>query len=246
MTAQVTTALVVVSHSAALASGVVEVAAQMAPDVKIRPAGGTQDGGIGTSYELVEQAVSALLGEGAGGVVLLTDLGSATLTAEAVLEALEDPRAQVADAPLVEGAVAAAVAAQGGADVAAVVAAAGTARGAPQSSDGEPAGTAAAAPPTDPSAAPDAAEPDDDAVRRTLTLHNPLGLHARPAALVARMAADHDAAVRLNGVDAASVLALMALGLTAGAEVALSATGPQAHEAVDAIATEVEGGFGEL
>jgi phosphoenolpyruvate---glycerone phosphotransferase subunit DhaM len=232
MTTGPRTALVVVSHSAQLASGVVEVAAQMAPDVLFRPAGGTDDGGIGTSYDLVEQAVTAVLGEGASGVVLLTDLGSATLTADAVLETLDDPRARVVDAPLVEGAVAAAVAAQGGADLDGVTAAARTALA--------PSGPAAGP-------VPEVVEPDvGPVVNRTLTLRNPLGLHARPAALVARMAADRDAVVRLNGVDAASVLALMALGLTAGAELSLSATGPQAQDAVDAIAAEVEAGFGEL
>ncbi|MPV39216.1 dihydroxyacetone kinase phosphoryl donor subunit DhaM, partial [Georgenia subflava] len=118
------TGLVVVSHSARLAEGVVEVAAQMAPDVALRAAGGTDDGGIGTSFEKVEAAVAELLDDGGvAGVVVLTDLGSATMTAESVLDMLDDDvaaRVVLADGPLVEGAVAGAVAAQGGADAAAV------------------------------------------------------------------------------------------------------------------------------
>ena len=114
-----TTAIVVVSHSAQLADGVCELAAQMAPDVRLVAAGGTDDGRLGTSFELVAQAVRQAVAE-AGGVVVLTDLGSATMTAEAVLEMLDDDRVVAADGPLVEGAVAAAVAAQGGANVGAV------------------------------------------------------------------------------------------------------------------------------
>ena len=50
---------VIVSHSASLASGVCELAAQMAPDVHFEAAGGTDDGRIGTSYDLVETALEA-------------------------------------------------------------------------------------------------------------------------------------------------------------------------------------------
>lgn len=227
-----TTALVLVSHSATLANGCAEVAAQMAPEVDIRPAGGLQDGGIGTSYDLVEQAVQGALDAGAQAVVLFTDLGSATLTAESVLELVDDERVLLADAPFVEGAVAAAVAAQGGGDGPAVQeagqSAADSFRPAPQA-PAQQGGTEAAGEP----------------VQRTLTLRNRLGLHARPAAMLARRAAEMDATIRVNDIDATSVLALMGLGLTGGAQVELSATGPQAEQAVDVLAAEIEAGFGE-
>lgn len=118
-------ALVVVSHSAKLAEGVVELAAQMAKDVQLRAAGGTEDGRIGTSYELVSSAVSELRAAGHD-VAILTDLGSATMTVESVLDFLDEQEAEhvrFADGPLVEGAVAAAVTAQVGGDLEAVVAA---------------------------------------------------------------------------------------------------------------------------
>ncbi|MFD1102727.1 dihydroxyacetone kinase phosphoryl donor subunit DhaM, partial [Schaalia naturae] len=121
-------ALVVVSHSDLLARGVAEVAGQMAPDVLVEAAGGTDDLSLGTSYDRVEHAVDAALESVGGddapagaGVVVLTDLGSATMTVESVLDMADDAgRLVFADAPLVEGAVAAAVRAQLGDDVAAV------------------------------------------------------------------------------------------------------------------------------
>ncbi|UFU04128.1 PTS-dependent dihydroxyacetone kinase phosphotransferase subunit DhaM [Ruania suaedae] len=232
-----TTALVLVSHSAALAAGVAEVAAQMAPQVSLRPAGGTEDGRIGTSYDLVEGAVTDLLDGGARSVVILTDLGSAAFTAESVVEMLDDERVLQADAPFVEGAVAAAVTAQGGGDGPAVLAAAheaGAGFGSVTTA-GAPADTG------DARDAPDRGE----VLSRTLVLRNRLGLHARPAALLARRVGTFDAEVSLNGVDAASVLAIMGLGLTGGDELALQASGREAAQALDAVQAEVDAGFGE-
>ena len=117
--------LVIVSHSAQLAAGVVELASQMAKDVQLRAAGGTDDGRIGTSFDKVSEAVNELRAAGHD-VAILTDLGSATMTVEAVLDFLdEDEQAHVkfSDGPLVEGAVSAAVTAQVGGDLDAVVAA---------------------------------------------------------------------------------------------------------------------------
>ena len=230
------TAVLLVSHSAQLAAGVAEVAEQMAPDVLIRPAGGTEDGRIGTSYDLVDQAVTGLLDDGAAAVVLLTDLGSAALTAESVLELRADDRLWLADAPFVEGAVAAAVAAQGGGDAEAVRAAAQDAAATFAADGGAQAGT---------QAHPSGPQAGEDALERTLVLRNELGLHARPAAQLARKMSEFDAEVSVNGVDAASVLALMGLGLTGGAEIHVRASGPQATEALALLEADVEAGFGE-
>ncbi|GAA4286692.1 dihydroxyacetone kinase phosphoryl donor subunit DhaM [Georgenia daeguensis] len=258
MSAAPTTALVIVSHSARLAEGVVEVASQMAPDVALRAAGGTDDGGIGTSFDAVSSAVAELLGsDGVTGVTVLTDLGSATMTAESVIESLDDDdaaRVTLADGPLVEGAVAGAVAAQGGADhaaVARVVAEAAGSFGAAADVTVPAEGVAAAV-----GAAADGAETRADgaggdgaggagALSRTFTLTNEVGLHARPAALLARLVAGYDATVAVNGVDGASVLALMGLGLEKGDEMLVTASGPQAAEALDGVAAAVAEGFGE-
>jgi phosphoenolpyruvate---glycerone phosphotransferase subunit DhaM len=118
--------IVVVSHSSSLASGVADLAGQMAgPDVRIEAAGGASDGGLGTDAERVGQAIADA--DAGDGVVVLCDLGSAILT---VRELLEDHAGQVvlADAPVVEGAVAAAVVASAGRDVHEVARAAEEAR----------------------------------------------------------------------------------------------------------------------
>lgn len=119
--------IVLVSHSAVMAAGLRELLAELGSGgVTVAVAAGTEDGGLGTSYELIAQAVRAA--DGGAGVVVLPDLGSSVLTARAVLE--DDPRADVVlvDAPFVEGAVSAAVIAGTGAGLAEVVAAAEQAR----------------------------------------------------------------------------------------------------------------------
>ena len=103
------------SHSAKLAEGVAELAAQMAPDVTVAARRRPVRRRIGTDYDAVVAA--AQRADSGDGVVLLYDLGSAQMTAELAVESLADPSAAVvADAPLVEGAIAAAVAAQARAD----------------------------------------------------------------------------------------------------------------------------------
>ncbi len=226
-------ALVLVSHSADIANGTAEVAGQMAPDVVLLPAGGI-DEGIGTSVDRVMAAVEDGLARCEGGVVVLTDLGSALLTTDLVLEMVESDAIKVPKAPFVEGAVSAAVAAQQGGDLAAVEAAAleAGAQFAPEAGSPAPAGAEAAA--------------LDGRVSATVTLRNPLGLHARTAAVVARAVADSGASVTIDGVDGASVLALMALGATGGHELTVTGSGDGAQAAVDAVVTLVDSGFGEV
>ena len=103
---------VIVSHSGKLAEGVVDLAKMMAPDVPMAAAGGLEDGSFGTSFERILEAVNEVYSE--DGVILLMDLGSAVMTAEMVLESLEGQKLVMADCPLVEGAVVAAVNAAGG------------------------------------------------------------------------------------------------------------------------------------
>ncbi|MFJ8109573.1 PTS fructose transporter subunit IIA [Streptomyces sp. NPDC096132] len=119
--------IVLVSHSAAVATAVADLARGLAGGgaaVPVAAAGGTEGGGLGTSAELVA-AAAASVDRGAG-VALLTDLGSAVLTVKALLaEGDELPEtARLVDAPFVEGAVAAVVTAATGADLDAVEAAA--------------------------------------------------------------------------------------------------------------------------
>src|SRR5919112_610425 len=82
----VSVGLVVVSHSAKVAEGVVELAAQMAAEVRIRAAGGTADGGIGTDATLIAEAIAAA--DDGEGVLVLVDLGSAVLSAQLAIDEL--------------------------------------------------------------------------------------------------------------------------------------------------------------
>ncbi|OKJ92194.1 dihydroxyacetone kinase phosphoryl donor subunit DhaM [Amycolatopsis sp. CB00013] len=220
--------IVLVSHSSKLAEGLAELAAQMAPDVTIAAAGGLADGGIGTDYDEVVAATQRA--DSGSGVVLLYDLGSAQMTAELAVESLADPSAAVVvDAPLVEGAIAAAVAAQGGADRKAV---------------GEAAASAGAPPDL---TFDEGAQDGESSVE--LTLRNDVGLHARPAAVLVRSIAGLDAqvTVRLGDetADANSVLALMALGARQGDRIEVRAKGSQADEALTKVKDLVEQNFGE-
>ena len=105
--------IVVVSHSREIASGTADLAGQMAgPDVRIRAAGGDPAGRLGTDGDRVRSAIADA--DAGDGVLVLGDLGSAILTARAVLEDSGNGHVLLADAPLVEGAVAAAVAASAG------------------------------------------------------------------------------------------------------------------------------------
>jgi len=106
-----TVGLVIVSHSAQLAEGVVELAGQMAQGkVAIAAAGGTSNGALGTSVEKIVAALNQV--DGPDGILVLLDLGSAAMATEMAVEALsneQQSRVVISPAPLVEGAVIAAV-----------------------------------------------------------------------------------------------------------------------------------------
>ncbi|MGW8974218.1 dihydroxyacetone kinase phosphoryl donor subunit DhaM [Streptomyces platensis] len=124
--------VVLVSHSGPVAESVATLAVGLAgggDTVPVAAAGGTPDGGLGTSAELITEAARSV--DRGAGVAVLVDLGSAVLTVKALIaEGDELPEgARLVDAPFVEGAVAAVVTASAGADLDAVAAAAGEAYG---------------------------------------------------------------------------------------------------------------------
>ncbi|WP_375406302.1 dihydroxyacetone kinase phosphoryl donor subunit DhaM [uncultured Amnibacterium sp.] len=208
--------VVFVSHSARIAEGVVELAGQMAPNVALIAAGGTDEGGIGTSYDKVLEAIGGA--DGGQGVLLIGDLGSAILTAETAVDLLDQAPTggiRVLDVPIVEGGVAAAVAAESGADLDAVARAA----------TGEPPALAAV----------------DGPARATVVIADPEGLHARPAAALVRLVAGFDARVTVNGADASSLLRVIALGLRRDEEVTVRGSGAEAQQAVDAVVALLAG-----
>ncbi|TYL36044.1 PTS mannose transporter subunit IID [Natronococcus pandeyae] len=101
--------IVVVSHSRQAADGIREIAQEMGGDARIEAVGGTEDGRIGTTPGPIREAIEAIGSE--GGVVVLVDLGSAVMNAELAIEEAAVDEVAIADAPILEGALNAAVAA---------------------------------------------------------------------------------------------------------------------------------------
>ena len=122
--------IVLVSHSAELARGLADLARQVAgPEVRIEAAGGGPEGILGTSGDVVRRAIAGA--DQGDGVVILCDLGSAILTVRHVLEGNgHGGTIRLVDAPLVEGAIAAAVVSAAARPLDEVVQAAEEARGA--------------------------------------------------------------------------------------------------------------------
>lgn len=125
--------VVLVSHSSELADATADLAKALVGSgdpAPVAAAGGVEGGGIGTSSTLVREAVKAV--DGGCGVVVLCDMGSAVLTMKALLaetgEGALPKDVRIADAPFVEGAVAALVTASTGADLDAIMAATDDAR----------------------------------------------------------------------------------------------------------------------
>jgi phosphoenolpyruvate---glycerone phosphotransferase subunit DhaM len=122
--------IVLVSHSFELAHGLAALASQVAGnDVRVEPAGGGPNGTLGTTGDVVWNAISRA--ECGQGVVVLADLGSSVLTVRHLLEeARGNGHVRLVDAPFVEGAIAAAVMSSAGQDLEEVARAAEEARGA--------------------------------------------------------------------------------------------------------------------
>ena len=238
--------IVIVSHSFRIAEGVAELAREMGgPDIRLETAGGLDmpDHPIGTDAVLVMQAIERAWSE--DGVLVLMDLGSAVLSAEMAMDLLESgqrERIQLCEAPLVEGAVAAAVTAKMGASLDAVAAEARGGLASKITHLGTPA--ADAGPATD--------RPEGEVVVTRMTVTNPHGLHARPAARFVQTASSFDAVVQVrdltNGrgpANAKSLNAIATLGAATGHELEVAATGPQAAEAVAAVEALASRNFDE-
>lgn len=246
-----TVGIVLVSHSAAVANGAAELARAMAGDVAVEPAGGLDEPGepLGTDAVRVADAIGRA--DSGDGVLVLMDLGSAVLSAETALDLLDgvDDAGEVrlTAAPLVEGAVAAAVAAQAGGSLADVEAEARRGLAAKAAHLGEEQ-------PAEEPAGEQAAAPDEagEGARAVLDVPNQHGLHGRPAARFVRTVARFDAEVRVadltNGrgpVSARSLAGIMALGVDRGHRIEVTATGGEAAAAIDALRALAAEGYGD-
>ena len=237
--------IVVVSHSAPLAEAAVELAMQMVhvdrPPVAL--AAGA-DGGLGTDATAVATAIAEA--DRGDGVAILVDLGSALMSAELGIELYGQPDTDVRilPAPFVEGLILAVIQASVGGSLDSVAREAAGAM-APK--------LAAIGVPEEAPAAPVAASPevasDGEALAEAVVV-NANGLHPRPAALLVAEARKFDADVKVRCRDIGPVSAKSSVGLASlqaqkGDTLRLSATGPEAEQAGQALAQFVSSGFGE-
>ncbi|QHG19607.1 phosphoenolpyruvate--protein phosphotransferase [Nostoc sp. ATCC 53789] len=241
--------IVIVSHSKQLALGVRELAAQMVQgQVSIAVAAGIEDpeNPLGTDPIQVYEAIASVFSD--DGVLVLMDLGSALLSAEMAIEFLPEAQQQkvyLCEAPLVEGAVAAVVAAAAGKNIHQVMA---EARG------------ALLAKATQLGVSPLSVVSDNIEVRNSefpvkeirLIVSNRLGLHARPAAQFVGTVARFQSQILVQNltrntelVRGDSINQVTTLGVRQGHELVITATGSDADEALAALQALFANNFGE-
>jgi len=233
--------VVIVSHSAKLAEGILELASQVARDkVRVAAAGGTTDAAnpIGTDAFRVLAAIEAV--DSGDGVLVLMDLGSAVLSAETAIELLDEARrsrVRLSAGPLVEGAIAAISMAAAGGSLDEIAA---------------EAESALAAKTSQLPMVEQAFNLPARAEERQVMLRNRLGLHARPAARLIRLARTFDARVTLENLtahtgpfDAASLNGMLSLRARQDHQVLLRAQGGQAREAIAELAGFLASGCGD-
>ncbi len=251
-----------VSHSRALAEAAMALAGEMT-DPEHRPAilvaAGLDAQTFGTDAAAVSEAITEA--DSGDGVLVLLDLGSAVLSAEMALEFVDPElaeRVRVSGAPLVEGLVAAAVAAGAGADLVTA------AREAEQGLVAKAQHLGAGQGHPEPVSAPP--EPDDaehlrasgrggqTGVSRELPVTAPHGLHARPAARFVREVARHPGLqVRVHNldtgkgpVDGRSLTGIATLDARRGHRIEVVAAGEGAADLLDALEDLARSGFGDL
>ena len=234
--------LILVSHHPDIARGIAALAAQMsaAPET-IHTAAGIDDADnpIGTDAVRIMQAI--LDADNPDGILILVDLGSAILSAQTALDLLDDPalaaRCRISAAPLVEGAISAAVAASSGADLETVAREATQALAAKQAALGESA----------PASATPVVAPSGDSA--TITLTNRDGLHARPAARLAAALAPYHARLILTcgdkQADGKSLNQLALLQARCGDRLTLHADGDDAAAALQTFRDLAAANFGD-
>lgn len=241
--------MVIVSHSYWLAQGVLELARQMGgSEMPIAAAGGLDmpDHPIGTDASLILSAIQSVYGP--DGVIVLMDMGSAILSTETALDMLtEEQRSRIllSPAPLVEGAITAAVQIRLGQSLEAIAQEMSKALapkqaqlGAESVRDADDGGAGLST--------------SDEAQRLRLKVPNALGLHARPAARLVQTVGRFKASVSLRNVttnspfvNAASLNNVATLGARFGHEIEFSAIGEQAAEALQAIQVLAAQNFGD-
>ena len=246
-----TVGLVIVSHSAKLAEGVARLAGQMSQGkTPIATAGGTLDDVLGTSVERIVAAIQSVAGS--DGVLVLLDLGSAILSTEMALEMLDEDqreRTRISFAPLVEGAVTAALEASLGRSLAQVQQAAENIASAEQLQLLKPLNRVEEAPVADLETFTEQVPADSAELEATFVLTNPSGLHARPASLFVQTAHGFASRIRVVGhgreSDASSITGILSLGLRQGDTLVIHASGADAQAAIEALSALIRADFYE-
>ena len=245
--------LILVSHHPDIARGIAALAAQMsaAPET-IHTAAGIDDPDNPVGTDAVRIMQTLLEADNPDGILILVDLGSAILSAQTALDLLDDPalaaRCRISAAPLVEGAISAAVAASSGADLETVAREATQALAAKQAALGEESSlTCAAEEGARVKTAPGDNIPSGDST--TITLTNRDGLHARPAARLAAALAPYHARLVLSCGDkqanGKSLNQLALLQARSGDRLTLHADGDDAAAALQTFRELAAANFGD-
>lgn len=234
--------LILVSHHPDIARGIAALAAQMsaAPET-IHTAAGIDDADNPVGTDAVRIMQTLLEADNPDGILILVDLGSAILSAQTALDLLDDPalaaRCRISAAPLVEGAISAAVAASSGADLETVAREATQALAAKQAALGESA----------PASATPVVAPSGDSA--TITLTNRDGLHARPAARLVAALTPYRARLVLScgdkQADGKSLNQLALLQARHGDRLTLHADGDDAAAALQTFRDLAAANFGD-
>jgi phosphoenolpyruvate-protein phosphotransferase/dihydroxyacetone kinase phosphotransfer subunit len=241
--------LVIVSHSRALAEALVDLVKQVSQvevPVAIAAGVGPARQEFGTDATEIIEAIEQVYSD--DGVLILMDLGSAVLSAEMALELLppeKQDKVRFCAAPVVEGAIAAGVQAGLGGSLEDICREATSALIPKAQQLGQETSVQAPASEQKPAAQAD--------FQTVVTLENAHGLHARPAARFVQTAASFQADVQASNltknkgpVTARSLNALATLAAVHGDEVRITASGPQAEQALAALKELVAQNFGEI
>ncbi|WP_180975489.1 phosphoenolpyruvate--protein phosphotransferase [Fischerella thermalis] len=243
--------IVIVSHSRQLAEGVRELALQMVQGhVPIAIAAGIDDPAnpLGTDAMQVYEAIASVYSD--DGVLVLMDLGSAFMSAEMALEFLPSEQQQhiyLCAAPLVEGAIAAVVAAASSSDIQRVITEAQGALVAKATQLGLDESHLSLVISEEPMI-----NDKGHTSQIRLTVSNRFGLHARPAAQFVSCAARFQSQIQVRNITkgsefvrADSINQVAMLGVRQGDEIVITATGSDAEEALAALQTLITTNFGE-
>jgi len=261
--------IVLVSHSRALAQSLVPFLREMAgPEIRIALAAGIDEETFGTDATEIARAIQSA--DQGDGVLVLVDIGSAVMSAEMALDFLDEEiasRTVLSSAPLVEGAVSAAVAASGGASLSDVVEETRKGLHQKESALSDRRQGQQEVEPSPAASTPNASTPEElrtpDASAR-VQLVNEHGLHARPAARFVRSAAEFirrrqpdegeaadvfvqvvDETTGKGPVNATSLSEITTLGAGEGHTLLISAGGPESEAIIEQLVHLVESGFGE-